>query len=473
MQAESMMLDPNELVIDLPVDEANVKVKMESLQTNGIIQPVTVWFQDMRIIDGFHRTVAAQRLGWAEIPCYVIDCSESAFWDARIQSARQHHKIEGERLQVWIRECWRASDWPDAIAVMKDGQLRATNPNLIDMFVANVKEEHAIKPSNRFERWLVEERGFKYWSELANVTDKELLSVKGLGRSRLIDFRGKQHRAEDAISLNNTHPLHRVYSDDDFTPEEESLTIALFITRNNKGDLSNSLTSWFKEKAEQWGVTTHWLIEAIFCELVDRRQIETALYVMHGVVDNPTIGDVTAVHRALPIGRYYVSTDDQDEMRLYLKNRQEGETWDNYRKRKEKEDRTVRKIESPVQEITEADRERRRQDWEKRQRDSIKMQIELAKTNIRSCSFSFGFVPDAPAMLADFAQFVSDFTAARFPDVQVATPNPVALENSRLRAENAKLKERIASLERALGSKESAGPMIASAMAWSSTDFQQ
>lgn len=101
----------DELVIDLPVSEDNVVLKMESMKDRGLVQPVTVWLEGMRIIDGFHRVVAAQRLGWLNIPCAVIDCSESAFWDARIQSARQHHEISNDRFRAWMLECWQSTSW--------------------------------------------------------------------------------------------------------------------------------------------------------------------------------------------------------------------------------------------------------------------------------------------------------------------------------------------------------------------------
>lgn len=115
--SDMMMVDPGEIVIDMPVDEQNVLQKMESMKERGIIQPVTLWLQGMRVIDGFHRSVAAQRLGWKEIPCYVVDCSEDAFWDARIQSARQHHKVEQARLNAWILESWKTTEWykPEAV----------------------------------------------------------------------------------------------------------------------------------------------------------------------------------------------------------------------------------------------------------------------------------------------------------------------------------------------------------------------
>ncbi len=109
--SDMMMVNPGEIIIDMPVDEQNVLQKMESMKANGIIQPITLWLHGMRVIDGFHRVVAAQRLGWTEIPCYVIDCSEDAFWDARIQSARQHHQIADDRLTAWIFESWKLTKW--------------------------------------------------------------------------------------------------------------------------------------------------------------------------------------------------------------------------------------------------------------------------------------------------------------------------------------------------------------------------
>lgn len=101
----------NELVADMPVSNPEVERKMLSLETSGLVQPLTVWAEGMRLIDGFHRLEAAKRLGWKTITCSVSECDEEAFWDARIQSARQHSGVERDRLLIWIAECWRASVW--------------------------------------------------------------------------------------------------------------------------------------------------------------------------------------------------------------------------------------------------------------------------------------------------------------------------------------------------------------------------
>ena len=104
-------VNPFELVIDMSLDSGNVEQKVLSLQDNGIIQPVTVWKSGNRIIDGFHRTEAARRLGWKTILCTVINCDEEAFWDARIQSAKQHHSISNRRLSEWLFELWKSTEW--------------------------------------------------------------------------------------------------------------------------------------------------------------------------------------------------------------------------------------------------------------------------------------------------------------------------------------------------------------------------
>lgn len=117
----NMMVDPQELVIDLPLNEKKVVEYMQSLSEHGLVQDVVVWLKDNRIIDGFHRTEAARRLGWTELHVLVKDISEEAFWNARIISARQHHEIEASRLTVWMSECWKQTKWYVPISPDKDG----------------------------------------------------------------------------------------------------------------------------------------------------------------------------------------------------------------------------------------------------------------------------------------------------------------------------------------------------------------
>lgn len=108
---EYMMVNPQDIDIDMPCSAANVKQKKASIQQVGIVQPIVLWLQGLRVIDGFHRTKAAQELGLTEVPAIVVDCNEEAFWDARIQSAKQHADISTDRMIEWIFQSWKASTY--------------------------------------------------------------------------------------------------------------------------------------------------------------------------------------------------------------------------------------------------------------------------------------------------------------------------------------------------------------------------
>lgn len=166
IDANMMMVNPNEVVIDMPVDEKNVQEKMVSIQEIGIVQPITLWLHGLRVIDGFHRLVAAQRLGSAEVPCYVVNCDESAFWDARIQSARQHHTIETARLSAWIFESWKTTEWYKPSAVSADLlEMYHCSPeyiSIIDALWTHYRKERVLNASMNFvgnldlDNWLSE-----------------------------------------------------------------------------------------------------------------------------------------------------------------------------------------------------------------------------------------------------------------------------------------------------------------------------
>ncbi len=124
MAKELMKVNPNDLVIDLPVDDAHVAELMESIKLTGLQEEPHIWLNGMRIINGFHRVVACQRLGMTEIDCIVNDCNEEAFWDSRIIAAKPHKSISNERLAVWILDSWKASQWHKTIDLEKIEEMR-------------------------------------------------------------------------------------------------------------------------------------------------------------------------------------------------------------------------------------------------------------------------------------------------------------------------------------------------------------
>lgn len=132
MNTQYMKVNPNELVIDLPVDNSKVSELMESIRTYGLLQAPHIWLKGLRVIDGFHRVVACQRICLSEIDCIVTDCDEDAFWDARIIAAKPHSAISDDRLSAWICESWKLSGWyerPDLESIKKDYALFGVQAN--------------------------------------------------------------------------------------------------------------------------------------------------------------------------------------------------------------------------------------------------------------------------------------------------------------------------------------------------------
>lgn len=179
MNSQYMKVNPNELVIDLPVDEAKVAELMESIKTYGLLQPPNIWLNGMRIIDGFHRVVACQRSGLTEIDCIITDCDEEAFWDARIIAAKPHSSISGERLAVWMLDSWKASKWyklVDENKVKKERELLVFTPILTsDHDRLSLAEAIWGADSDEAVNWFEEKA--KKWG----VGIKQVLRVLGFG----------------------------------------------------------------------------------------------------------------------------------------------------------------------------------------------------------------------------------------------------------------------------------------------------
>lgn len=117
----TMDVDPNEIVVDLPVNDGHVAQLMVSMQAFGQAENIILRASDMRVVNGFHRVVAALRLGWKTIRADVCDYDEETFWSARIIAAKTHKEIEGVRLATWMLECWKQTRWYVPIEMDRDG----------------------------------------------------------------------------------------------------------------------------------------------------------------------------------------------------------------------------------------------------------------------------------------------------------------------------------------------------------------
>ncbi len=447
MQEQYMMVNPNDLVIDLPVDEAHVNELMESLQRNGrMVEPVTVWLTGMRIINGFHRTEAAKRLGWLEMPCLVQDLTEDEFWDARIIAAKPHKEIEPARMAAWMLESWR------------------------NTFGTRELDIDAL--SDALKKLGIDEE----------ISDEQLQMFALIDAFDSYEFNESDYDRRSYVGVEKAH--------DGFTKSGRKR----FITRNiwKKRD-ATEFELWFEGKAQRWGVSLGNVVNSI------EHAAKNVINVEYSKCRWPRWrngaewrDDKTPLHlfvaRTKANERYAEYTpqwfDDVisgkatfvDLHDYYESDRLKRE--DEERKRLEREHEEQIRRESEVSQ-REQEREKDREFWRQYREQQAKSiqgrykRLEGALTDARAnlSGLNVADIPEAPALLAEFSKFVLEYSNNQFPDVDIAKPNPVSLENSRIRAENARLKERIASLERALGSKHSAGDMIAKAVAWSSTDL--
>ena len=449
MNAEIMTINPNELVIDLPVDDAHVQELMESLQKNGrMFEPVTVWLQGMRIVNGFHRTEAAKRLGWESMPCLVQDSTEDEFWDARIIAAKPHKEVEPKRLAAWMLESWRQEFGDKAISV------------------EDVKEAY-----RKF--------GIEFEQESISNETLQVLTIIDTFRMEYNSLPREVKVGTETVELYRTKKGKVTYGERPIWHKRDSTAIE----------------SWFETKAAKWGVSVSG-IETMLLSAVGLNEVLIKKILIAGRNSRRPIAEMFAivnqVNKDIYVSPYGNSWNfDTSWIEAVDSGEFAGVPYVDYviQKEQEKENSEREQQEQFMREVlaqNEAARLRREQYEQTPQgkaererqiidgcRSDMTKKLAFAVSEIRTIPANFIMVPEAPAMLAEFAQFVADFSAEHFPDVQVAQPNPVALENSRLRAENAKLKERIASLERALGSKQAAGEMLSSAMAWSSGDLER
>lgn len=418
--ATFMMVNPFDLVIDLPVDEAHVKELEDSLRLHGkMLEPVQVWLKDMRISNGFHRTTAAQRLEWSEIPCMVNDWTEDEFWDARIIAAKPHKTVEDKRLAQWCFESWKQSFGdeilsPDDVArVFKKFGIEPTDDD--------------ISPESLLVYTVMEAIYSADFSESVRAGEKEIIVKDAIGRKR-----------------RKYEPL---WAERNLTKTEQ----------------------WFKEKASRWGVPAldirQKLLMAVGLPSQARMYLPTKSF----------IATVAASRQLKEASYLYFDGDNvhfHDWVSDVSSDKIDGVSYDEYfakieseRKAEEEAKAEKERIEygrklaywdSPQgkAEAEKKDIERRTENITRWLGESIE-RIEWAVNNAHG-------VPDAPSLFAKFAQDANGRMGK-----ELVRVDALAAYNARLRDENERLKERVASLERALSSKVAVSERLASVVATS------
>lgn len=113
---------PHELDVDMTIDPLKIGTLKSSILADGrILEPIFVWRDGdgkIHIINGMHRTYCAQQLKEELpnmlIPAVVIDCPEEKFREARVIAASPHIAIRESRINEWIRDAWKSSDFGKA-----------------------------------------------------------------------------------------------------------------------------------------------------------------------------------------------------------------------------------------------------------------------------------------------------------------------------------------------------------------------
>ena len=92
-----------------PVDLGAVKVLAASMQKLGLRTPITIRSpndSECYLVAGRHRLEAARLLGWSEIECFVLDCSEdeAEMWEISENLHRAELTVvqRSEQVSRWV-----------------------------------------------------------------------------------------------------------------------------------------------------------------------------------------------------------------------------------------------------------------------------------------------------------------------------------------------------------------------------------
>lgn len=106
-----LQVSVDQLRHNVPVDWEHVGVLARSIKKSGQLAPLLLCFQNIEIIDGFHRLEALRLLKADTAHVNLIECSQEEFRDARITSAVTHKGVVFPRVVKWAQESFEASPW--------------------------------------------------------------------------------------------------------------------------------------------------------------------------------------------------------------------------------------------------------------------------------------------------------------------------------------------------------------------------
>lgn len=490
MNTQYMKVNPNELVIDLPVDEANVQKKMDSMRLDGVVgQPIAIWLNGSRIIDGFHRTVAAQRLGWAEIDCVVTDCDEERFWDLRIQSAKQHASIEQKRLEAWIVACWNSTEWDDELIQSDIQTLCESDKGIVD-FVQDelLKQKNALekidflkvksKYANYVPLWMKRVDDFcrknevNTWLELADISDARLRKeIPGIS-----PYINEIRKIQASYLVKLSQKTTKLSADGYF--KNKKAAAALIAAWGVYGNgASSQIREWFEDKAKKWDLTIYGICRVMFDSFAENNE-EFHLFSdyfrrLGHFSRNYSLSEITVLDKADALNtevliQFAKQKKSGKKLGDFIAEKQER---DRLSEEKEKEkNEAIRKVTEDTfhdlnkAPISQAEVRKQKLAGLDRQIDSVFKSIELLQID--------GF-PEVARRLTSLIDLIENRIEESFPDLAQKTKvNPIIAENIELRRQAEEQKRKIESLERALNSKQGSTKMLPKTQAFSSIEIE-
>lgn len=177
-KSEFIEINPFDLE-PMVINENHVAELTELIKAaGGILEPVAVWMNadgKIHVINGFHRSECARRLGYTTIKAVLIDCNESAFWDLRITATTEHRSIANDRLHQWMLDAWSLTEWAGA----EKASFARTAYSVYDYFYNRLNQPNLLnKQEKAVMEWFTDRA--KIWGKSARDIAKIILDKSGL-----------------------------------------------------------------------------------------------------------------------------------------------------------------------------------------------------------------------------------------------------------------------------------------------------
>lgn len=172
-----MLIPVEKLAHDVPVDHRHVETLRKSICTYGHLDPILVWTEGNKIIDGFHRYEALRLEGAKDVLCDLVNLSEEEFFDARITSAVTHEAVTFARIVVWAKESFSLTRWKNKIKPSVAFRVNKDIESLSRTFSSSELEELQLWVSHKAEIWGLPEFQIARFLEIEEIIRPEFITM--------------------------------------------------------------------------------------------------------------------------------------------------------------------------------------------------------------------------------------------------------------------------------------------------------